>query len=469
MVRVIVVGGGVSGLSTAFYIEKKAKEAGKKIELTVLESSKRLGGKAWTYEEEGFACESGVNGFLDNKPSTLELCSDIGISDELLPSNDSARKRFIYSDGRLQRLPESPLTFFTSSLLSVKGRLRVMMEPFTRPAPKGKGETVTEFAARHMGMEAVDKLVGPMVSGVYAGDPDTLSVESCFPLLLDVERAGGGSLIKGMIKKMKAAKRAGKDAKASTGPGGKLTSFRPGMSFMIDSLKAAIEGEVLKGKPVERISVDGGSYKVYIQGRAEPLEAEAVVLAVPAYVGGKILKDFDLSGELTGITYEPLSVVCLGYKREDIEHPLDGFGYLITKKEKRKILGSLWDTSVFIERSPEGYFLIRSMVGGAVTPEYALMPEEELIKTVRGELKDIMGIDAEPVFSKVFVHEKAIPQYLIGHNERLDRIEKSLERYPGLFLTGNAFRGIGINDCTKNAALIAEKVAAYLDSIAGVR
>jgi oxygen-dependent protoporphyrinogen oxidase len=410
--------------------------------------------------------EVGVNGFLDNKPSTLQLVSDLGIEDQLQPSSDAARKRFIYSRGKLHQLPESPGAFLRSDLLSLRGRLRAMMEIFTKPKPEGVEESVADFARRHLGQEAVDKLIGPMVSGVFAGDADKLSMQSCFPLLLEVEKQGKGSLIRGMLQRMKEAKKAGKKAKATAGPGGRLTSFKQGMGFLIDTLERKIEGRIVKGRKVTKIEKRADkAYAVHLEGE-ESLEGDIVVTAAPAYSVTGMVQELDpeIAEELRKIPYVPVSVVAFGYEREELTHPLDGFGFLIARGEKRKILGSLWTTSIFPGRSPEGRFLIRTMLGGAITPEMALLPEGEMVEVVKEELKEILGITAEPVLVKVFKHERGIPQYPIGHAKRLEVIERRLKGHPGLFMTGNAFRGIGINDCTRNAALTAEKVVEYLKS-----
>jgi oxygen-dependent protoporphyrinogen oxidase len=459
--KVIVIGGGISGLATAFNIERKAVQEGIKVDLTLIEASKKLGGKVRTFTKNDFRIEEGVNGFLDNKPSTLELVSALGVEDELLPSSDHARKRFIYCDGELKRLPESPGAFLRSDLLSIKGRLRVALEIFTKPKPEGKEESVADFARRHLGSEAVDKLIAPMVSGVFAGDAEKLSMQSCFPLLLEVEKAGKGSLIKGMLARMKEAKKAGKRVKATAGPGGTLVSFKKGMGFLIEVLEKKIKGNIIKGKKVVGVE-ENEKYTVYLEEEA-PIDADVVVAAFPAYSMADVLKAIDLKicGELRKIPYVPLSVVALAFNKNEIPK-LDGFGFLIARNENRKILGTLWTSSIFPGRSPPGQFLTRTMVGGALQPELALLEEEEMVSMVKEELEDLLKIKAEPTLVKVFKHEKAIPQYVIGHPERLRIIEERLKEHPGVFLTGNAFRGIGINDCTRNASIIAEKVIGYL-------
>lgn len=463
-VKIGVIGGGISGLSTAFYIQEMAKEEGINIDLTVFEASERLGGKAFTFREEKFSLETGVNGFLTNKPDTLKLVDKLGINEHLYPSNDSARKRFIFSDGRLQKLPEGPQAFLKSSLISWPGKLRIAMEPFTKPKKEGKTESVAEFGERHLGKEAVDKLIGPMIAGIYAGDAANTELKSAFPLLIDIETMGKGSLIKGMMKRVKESKKQGKKMKASAGPTGALTSFDRGMSVLIDSLESKIIGRIIKGVHVDQVYKDGEGYVLISKNGQERFDI--IVSAAPAYAASKIFENMnkDLAGKLSEIPYVAVNVVALIFKRSDLKREFDGFGFLIPKKEGRRILGSLWTSSIFPKRGPEDLFIFRSMMGGALRPELAALPEKEQLEIVKEELKDILGIDAQPIYSRIFSHKWAIPQYPVGHSERIARIYEIASGYNGLFLTGNAFRGIGINDCTKNAEIIAKEVIKYIKS-----
>lgn len=449
MDRITIVGGGISGLSLAFFL-KKARPS---IDITVLEADERPGGKIWSDKRDGFLCESGVNGFLDNRPKTLELASSLSLNP--VRSNDNARRRYVFVNGKLRLIPETPVSFLTSDLLSLKGRIRVLCEPFQ---PKGSDdESLAEFAIRRLGKEAYEKLIDPMASGIYAGDPEKLSLKSCFPRVYKLEREYG-SLIKGMIKLQKKAKREGK-ASVGPGPGGTLTSFRSGMGTLIEALKHEL-GESLKSKSkVVSILKENRVYKVITEDGKE-IESETVVIATPAYEASVITETLDkgLSELLSEIPYPSLSVICLGYRKDKIEHDLNGFGFLIPYMEGRRILGSLWDSSIFPERAPGGYVLIRSMVGGMRASKLALMERDKLIKVVQEELRDIMGIKKDPDFVSVYVHEKAIPQYIRGHSERLKLIEELLLKYKGFYITGNAYRGIGVNDCIENSYKLTEEI-----------
>jgi oxygen-dependent protoporphyrinogen oxidase len=457
MKRVIVVGGGISGLATAWLLRDKARKAGVELDLTLLEKEERFGGKIWSIKADGYTCESGPNGFLDSKPQTLELCSAIGVDAKLCRSNDNARKRFIYSGGELHRMPENGSSFLKSRLISWPGKLRLALEPtpFIAKAPEGVDETLAAFGRRRLGQEALDKLISPMVSGIFAGDPETMSLVSCFPRIAELEREYGG-LVRAMImlaRKKKRERAEGKAVSSAAGPGGVLTSFREGIQFLTDALVSSLGDIVKSASPV--VAVEKGRSVPYRLRCADGSEQEAdvVIVAAPAFAAADILAGLDagISGVLRQIPYSSMTVICSGYERDRVAHPLDGFGYLVPKKEGRSILGTLWDSSMFENRAPEGKVLLRSMMGGACFPEYIKLSDEEVSARVKVDLKDLMGIDADPSFVRIFRHEQAIPQYTTGHGKRLEALGAGLEAHPGLILTGNSYRGIGLNDCVAAA------------------
>lgn len=451
MGRITIIGGGISGLSLAYFLLEKSPS----LEIIVLESEKRPGGKIWTDRTDGFLCESGVNGFLDNKPKTLELSKRILL--EPLRSSDASRKRFIFSEGRLHQLPESPPAFFLSGLLSLPGRLRVMAEVIIPGNPKQE-ETLAEFARRRLGREAYEKLIDPMASGIYAGDPEKLSLRACFPKVYDLEMNYGG-LIKGMIKLQKAKRKDGAKDRVSAGPGGVLTSFYNGMEELIDALRKILGERLRLGCKVVSIDKKSDGYSLF-SSDGSCIETDIVVIASPAYSASEMLEAMDnrLSNIISEIPYPSVSVVCFGYRKEKIKSPVDGFGYLIPAREKRKILGTLWDSSIFPNRAPEGYALFRSMVGGARASELAVENDSRLIDIVKKDVADIMDIRSEPDFIRIYRHEMAIPQYTVGHLERLRDIDAMLLRHKNFYLTGNAYRGIGVNDCIENSFHLAEKI-----------
>ncbi|MCF6224823.1 MAG: protoporphyrinogen oxidase [Xanthomonadales bacterium] len=447
--KICIVGAGISGLATAKAILDRSPDT----EIIIFEASDRVGGKVWTEKtEEGYLCEGGVNGFLDKVPQTLDLCKQAGI--KALAADTAAKKRFVYSRGKLHKLPEKPREFFTSNLLTVPGRLRVMYEIFAGGS-NNPDESLQEFATRRLGREAFDRLIDPMASGVFAGDAEKLSLQSCFPRIKQVE-AEYGSLIRGLLKLQRKARSQGSSKQPGPGPGGTLTSFADGMSALTDALAAQLGSRIRTGTPIQSISRAAKRYLLQTNAGNE-YECDTLILASPAYTQARMLEAFDsgLASLLMGIPYPALAVCCLGYRQRQVGKVLDGFGFLVPSKEKRSVLGTLIDSNLFPGRAPQGSVLLRSMIGGARRPELALLPDQQLISKVESDLDDILGLKAAPDFIRIFRHEKAIPQYVVGHAERLVKIEEKLQAHPGLILTGNAFKGVSFNDCVVNAGKIA--------------
>ncbi|MBI4687817.1 MAG: protoporphyrinogen oxidase [Nitrospirae bacterium] len=391
MKKIAIIGGGISGLTTAYFLLYASRLAPYtlRFDITVFESENRTGGKIWTDKTGGFLCEKGPNGFLDNKPKTLELCQSLGIKP--LRSNENAKKRFIFSQGKLNALPESPPAFLKSDLITWHGKLRFLYE-----TQNSKLKTQNSL---------------------------------------------------------------------TPAPTGTLTSFYDGLQTITEMLSEKLGDKIKLGASVKGIERLVSSYLLHTSSGA--VEADIVVLAVPAYTGAELLRDFDkeLSITIARIPYASVSVVCFGYKKEKVGHALNGFGFLIPHKEGRKILGTLWDSSVFPNRAPEGHVLLRSMAGGAKTPELAMLDDGKLINTVFDELKEIVSLKAEPDMLRIYRWDKAIPQYVMGHRDILDTIDKRLQSHPGLYLTGNAYRGVGMNDCIENSYKVAGEIADRLISI----
>jgi len=459
--KISIVGAGISGLATAQAILARKPDA----EITVFEADERIGGKVWTETgSEGYLCEGGVNGFLDKIPRTLELCTEAGVSP--VRANASAQKRYVYSRGALHKLPEKPPEFLRSRLLSVRGRLRVIYETLAG-GTDNPDETLAQFATRRLGKEAYERLIDPMASGVFAGDASKLSLKSCFPRIHEIETEYK-SLIRGLIKLQMKSKREGKKGTPGPGPGGTLTSFSNGMSVLTDSLAEQLGSRIRVATAVQDISRSGKLYQLQLENGAVE-ESDALILAAPAYAQARMLSSMDpeLAGLLGEITYPALSVCCFGYRKQQVGQVLDGFGFLIPSKEQRAILGTIIDSNVFPGRAPEGSVLLRSMVGGARSPELALLPDDQLINRVTSDLQDILGLRAEPDFIRIFRWKRAIPQYLVGHAARLDIIDERVQRHPGLVLTGNAFKGVSLNDCVVNAWKTAESLFPQAGGVTG--
>ncbi len=460
MTRIAIIGAGIAGLAAAHQLlERGAAERG--IDVVVLEGASRPGGNIRTDRVDGYLCEAGPNGFLDNVPTTLELVREIGLNPQLHVSADAARKRFLYRRGRLHRLPENPIAFLTSGLLSVPGRLRVMGEPFARRRPDGD-ETIHAFASRRIGREAADVLIDAMVAGVFGGDARALSLRACFPKMWQMETDHGG-LVKAFLAKRREGRIRSGDGVGS--PLGRLTSFRDGTEELIRVLAARL-GRRLRLSTAAQAVRHNGRFRIETEAHV-PIEADAVLLAAGARASADLVgsMDLDLSAGLSEIPSAPMTVVCLGYRTHQLPAPLDGFGFLVPRGEGLRLLGALWDSSVYPGRAPEGHALIRVMLGGASDPTAVALDDEVSVTVAQKGLSAAMGISAAPVFSRVIRHRVGIPQYTVGHLDRLARISTALERHPGLAVAGNAFHGVSINNCVAEAGPIADSLLRTIEHI----
>ncbi len=435
---VIVLGAGISGLSAAKFLSLNGMNP------IVLEKSNRIGGKAHTIKVSDFIMEEGPNGFLDNKPDTLELIKKSGFDAEILRANEKAKKRFIFSNGKLMELPFSPLAFIKSPLLSIRGKLRLAGEYFVKPYKED--ETLADFTVRRFGSEALDKLIGPMASGVYAGDPYTMSVKSAFGKIKEIE-AKYGSLFKALIK-MK------KSSDAAAFGGGQLTSFKEGLSRMINGISEGITIQnncevisIAKDKKSFIISTNHGEYR-----------SKFLISALPAYAFSKAVKRLDppASAVSSMIKYSSVDIAAFGYNKRLL---LDGFGYLYSLTSAKSAIGVLWDSSIF-PRAGENHCLIRVMIGGARLESATKGSKEKKIELAIDELKRTMNLTETPDVVEMIHHKRAIPQYLMNHKDIIKAINRKEKKYKGLYIIGNAFRGIGLNDCVSAGKKAALSVAA---------
>jgi protoporphyrinogen/coproporphyrinogen III oxidase len=455
---IVIVGGGISGLATALALQDLAAERGRPApRVLVLEAEPRCGGKIGTEHEGGYICEWGVNGFLNKEPRTIELCRRLKLMDRLLPASGAYNKRYLFTRGKLRAVHMHPVKFMFSRLLPFRAKLRLMREPWVREKPPEGDESIASFARRRIGPIAAEVLVDSMQTGIYAGDFEQMSVRSCFPRVVEVERQYG-SLIRGMMQLARERKGKGEPLPGA-GPSGHLTSFRGGMQVLIDALTGALGEGVRLHAPVRRVAVQDGRPAVELES-GESLRPVAVVLACPAHAAARITAELDaaLSAELAAIRYPPIAVVCLGYPVSQLRRPLDGFGFLAPRSAGLRLLGALWASATFPDNAPEGHVLVRAMLGGARDLEVLQLSDEELVRLTASELERAQGTVGPPSFVRVFRHPLGIPQYLVGHEERLVRIDARVAQLPGLHLTGNAYRGIGVNDCAKLARPVAEAV-----------
>ncbi len=496
MKRVVIVGGGITGLTTAFEVREAANAAGASglagasgpVEVVVLEASSSPGGNIRTERTRGYTIENGPNGFLDNAPTTVDLVRRLGLEGELQRADEAAARRFIYRNGRLHEAPTGPLSFLRSPLLGLRGRLRVLAEPFARARPAHIDETIYDFASRRIGSEAASVLVDAMVSGVFAGDIHTLSLASSFPKMAAMEAEHGG-LVRAMVARMrerKAARREaeervarGEDVESMTrpggpaGPGGTLTSFRNGLDTLIDGLVGALGDAVRTESPVAAVrrrpaaemkaAGPGTSAWAVKLASGEVLDADAVVVTIPSPRAGPLFQDGDpeLATVVREIDTAGLAVVATVYDAATIPE-VDGFGFLVPRGEGLRILGCLWDSAVFPGRAPDGKVLLRSMIGGAHDPAAVTEEGDVLLDRVRHDLRLAMGIDAEPELTRIYRWPLGIGQYTVGHQQRLDRIHDRLDANPGLWVAGSSYYGVSMNACVEKAAEHGPEIAAFL-------
>ncbi len=441
--KTLIVGGGITGVCAAYYAMKQ--EGGENVLL--LEAQESLGGTAQTEQVDGFTCERGPNGFLDKEPKTLQWVSDLGLNASMVKANIAAARRFIFRNGRLHELKPPP-AFLFGGPLSVQGRLRLCGEPFIPQRVSNEEESIWDFAARRIGAEAADTLVAPMVSGIYGGDAKQLDLASCFPRMAAMEATHGG-LFKAMRAKAKEKKSGGGSA---MGPGGTLTSFGGGMATLIGTAATALGNSVRLNCPVARIARGASGYSVSTTG-GEEFTADRVIVAAPTHGACHMVRELDseLAGALEAIPYASMAVVCTGYERSAVQRSLDGFGFLVPRTQGKRILGCIWTSTLFPGRAPDDKVLLRTMIGGTADPEAVGESDEALMKILRDELFPILNIKSEPVLQRVYRWEKAIPQYTFGHQDRLRTIESAEGRHPGLCFAGNAYRGVGLNDCVVSA------------------
>ncbi len=465
--HVIVIGGGISGLASAWYLQKQAAGTGIDLRVTVLEASDRWGGKILTEHVEGggaepFVIEAGPDSFLTQKPWALDLANELGLETRLLDTNDKQRKVYVVKRGRLLPLPDGVLLiiptefwpFIKSPLISWPGKLRMGLELFIPPRTDGEDETISEFVSRRLGTEAVDRLAEPLMSGIYNAEADRQSVMATFPRFRDVE-ARYGSLIRGMV----AARRARKDAPRPKHA--MFVSLRGGTRELVEALAAQLDADLRLSSPAEAVRRAETGYEVVLTDGGS-LHADALVMTTPAFVTANLLRDMlpQVAEKLAAIRYVSTGTLSLAFRKDEIAHPLDGFGLVIPASEGRRINAVTWTSTKFDHRAPDGYALLRVFFGGSRRPEMMQKSDEEVLQIAREELADLMGVTATPVFHRLYRWVESNPQYDAGHLDRIDQIEAGLP--PGLHLAGSAYRGIGIPDCVHQARQAAERVVTQI-------
>lgn len=442
---IAIVGGGISGLSLAHGLRARGRE------VVLLEAEPRVGGTIQTSVEQGFIAERGPNGFLDKEPATRELIAALGLTEKLRPAERTAKRRFIYKNGRLHEVPLAPPGFLKTELLPLSGKLRALGDLFL-PRGKEDDESLASFARRRFGRAAAQTLVDAIQTGIYAGDYEKLSARATFPLLAELER-DSRSIVLGMARRMKRQPTAGTGA---------LTTFDGGLETLTRALSRSLGEAARTGAQVTGLFRRGERWELTVKGSPEgtTLKAEQVVLAVPAYAASELLRPLDpgLAAELAAIEYNAVATVHLGFSRAELGKSVEGFGFIIPSHEAHRVIGAIYVSSIFPWRSPAESVLFTCMAGGAVRPDAVGLADELLTGAVLEELRQLLGIRCAPLYRQLVRWPRAIPQYNVGHLARVAQIEQALGRLPGLTLTGNSFHGVGMNDCIRSSASLAARL-----------
>jgi oxygen-dependent protoporphyrinogen oxidase len=457
MPHVTIIGGGIAGLSTAFYLEQQSQEAGKSVTYTVIDSEPHFGGKIVTSKVDDFVIEGGPDSFITMKPWGTQLCQDLGLADQIIPTNDRQNSVFVLNKGRLTpfpggfrlTIPTQFVPFALTPLISPLGKARMGLDLFIPPRQENSDESLGSFIRRRLGQEAVDKFGGPIMAGIYVADPEQLSLQSTFPQFSEMERKHGS-----LIKAMRYAKRSRPQhsSPSNNRPRAMFTSLQGGMGELVDTLVSRLTGELRSDSRVVDLRYRSPGFEVTLDTpHNHSFETDAVVLALPAYAAAKLVDSIEpqLAEMLTRIRYVSTATISLGYRLSEVtsQHDFNGFGFVIPKSENRQILACTWSSTKFGHRAPAGNVLLRAFVGGAEHGHLVTLPDDDLVALVQAEL--FRWVDGNP-------------QYDVGHLDRVTEMEAQAQHIPGLYLTGSAYRGIGIPDCVKSAQATVKQLLTHL-------
>lgn len=442
--KVLIIGGGISGLSTAYYLSKAG------VRPTLLEKAPTVGGVIRTSVQQGCVLEAGPDGFMAAKPWAMDLIREVGLADEIIGSNDHSRITYIVKRGKLVPLPDGLMMMVPTKILPLVGtslfgwgtKIRMGLEFFRRPNGRKPDRSVYDFLMDHYGRESIDYLAEPLLAGVYGGDPKQMSVNSVLARFAEIE-ARYGSLTRGVLAAPKPP--------PNSGPKSFLWTLKSGLGQLIEKLRPS--ADVVQGT-VEALERGAAGFRARVNG--EWMEAENVVLAAPAGDCAKLLPavSAELSGLLAEIPYTSSITLALGYPKATFDHPLNGHGFLVPKLERRYLMGCTWVGNKFNHRVPDDMVVLRCFIGG----NGLALSDDELVAAARTELHSIMGLEAQPVFHSIARWPSAMAQYTVGHEKRVERIQGILQTIPGLHLAGNAYRGIGIPDCVKTGKDAASRI-----------
>jgi protoporphyrinogen/coproporphyrinogen III oxidase len=451
---VLVIGGGISGLACAYHLQ----QAG--IPVRALEAGSRPGGVIATKRKDGFCLEVGPQSFLSTEP-LARLIDALGLKDQLLHANQRA-PRYILMGGRLVPAPLAPPSLLTTSLFSAGTKWRLVTEILRHTRPPAEDESIAAFVRRKFGDELLDRLVAPFVSGVYAGDAERLSLRAAFPKVHEFE-AQYGSVLRGAVKS--------RPAKGTPHAG--LCSFRDGMETFPRAIAARLGSSLLLETRVSRLRHGKANGKPWFEvditrhNHSETLPASAVVIATPTNIASEILLGLSdkFAPLFSRIEYAPVAVVSACYRREQIQRPPDGFGFLVPRSEGLRALGTVFNSALFAGRAPDGMVCFTSFAGGATDPKFCELSDEEITETICAEVARVLGITGKPVATNVLRHARALPQYNLGHSQIVNSLEALTAAMPGLFLAGNYLAGPSVGACVEQAFRTAEAVRVYLASI----
>jgi len=471
--HIAVVGGGIAGLAAAHRLIEVSRERQRPVRVSLFEASRRLGGSISTERVDGFVIEAGPDSFISEKPWALQLCERIGFTPRLVRTRDEHRRTYVVHGSKLHALPDGFLLLaptrlwplVTSRLFSWPGKLRMALDlVLPRGAPQAD-ESLGSFVTRRLGREALERVAQPLIGGIYTADPDDLSLAATMPRFLEMERCWRSVIWAMWSQQRQAPAGAATSGRATSGARWSLfVSVDDGMQSLVDALARRLpEGVVRLNSPVGAVRRDGGWKIVAADGGV--VEADGAVLATPAHQSARCIAETDpeLASELGGVPYASSATVSLAYRGEQIPRALDGFGFVVPLVEARSIVACTYSSMKYPGRAPDGHVLLRAFVGGALQQALFDQDDAAMANSVRRELRELLGITSEPLLTRIHRHPQAMPQYRVGHLERMARIDAALARHPGLALAGNAYRGVGIPDCIHSGELAAEQVSRQLD------
>ena len=455
--HIVIVGGGIAGLAAAHRLQELSRERELPLRFTLCESSPRLGGVIGSEQQDGFLLEYGPDSFISEKPWALDLCKRIGLESELIGTQDQFRTTFVVRNGKLEPLPEGFIllaptqlgSLMRSRIFSWPGKLRMGLDLILPRAQSQNDESLGSFVRRRFGREALERVAQPLIGGIYTADPDQLSLAATMPRFLDMER-DKRSVIYALWQ---ASRNRPQDTKDSSGARWSLfVTLRGGMQQLVDTLVGRLTlGTIRRNCRVKNVTQTDGQWRIACQDGAS-LQADGVIVATPAFQAARLLQSQDsgLADQLSYLPYSSAATVSLGYRREDIPHPLNGFGFVVPRIENRAIIAGTFSSVKYAGRAPDGHVLLRAFVGGTLQAELFELEDEEMEQAVRREFAALLGIEAAPLFTLIARYPHSMPQYLVGHLDRVEKIEQQSATHAGLALAGNAYRGVGLADCVRS-------------------